>query len=69
MLTAVQAFVRDSFTKMDSTLKRLEMAEFTVLIEPGKHITAVGITKDRENRELGDHLLRMMRDIDKNMSD
>jgi len=68
MLTAVQAFVKDSFTQMDSTLKRLEMAEFTVLIEPGKNITAVGITKDRENRELGDHLLRMMRDIDRDMS-
>lgn len=69
MLTAVQAFVSDSFRSMDSTLRRLEMAEFTVLIEPGKYITAVGITKDRENRELGDQLLRMMKDVDKNMAE
>ncbi len=69
MLTAVQSFVKDSFGSMNTTLKRLEMQDFTVLIEPGKHISVVGITRDKDNRELNDHLLRMMREVDSEMAE
>ncbi len=68
MLSAVQGFVKESFTDRDASLRRLEMRDFTVLIEPGKHITVVGITSEKDNRELNDHLLRMMREIDKEMA-
>ncbi len=69
MLTAVQSFVADSFAKRNASLRRLEMAEFTILIEPGQYITVVGITRDRENREVADHLIRMKREVEEKMGD
>ncbi len=69
MLVAVQSFVSDSFDNMDASLRRLEMKDFTVLIEPGKYISVVGITRDKDNRELNDHLLRMMREMEREMAE
>jgi len=48
MLTVVQTFITDSFSKKQTALKRLELGDFSILITPGDFLNVVIISPDKQ---------------------
>jgi parallel beta-helix repeat protein len=66
MLTVIQNFVTDSFGKEERSLKNLGFGDFHILIVPGKQLSAVVISPDKNVDTMENGVNRMLQEIEAN---
>lgn len=69
MLSAMQMFIQDTFSKPGIYLRHMDLAQFDVIICAGPLITIYAIVSGAKTTELRPQLVRLLEDIEDNYAD
>jgi len=64
MLTAVQSFVTDSFTKKQTVLKELRMGNFNILIVQGDYLSVIVISPEENLKPMEEPVSTMIKELE-----